>query len=238
MFVKDTTFECWQPGLVEPDEAAAVIRTAAAEFMTDALDAPGMWSAFHTNLSVLCRDEPLTGDFLACFDALETWEAAQGPQRDDALKALRQVAPRLAMAPNQSALQWGRSTGIRSDAPPEFGPGEAVGVLSSFETSDRHEGVVVVEYLVGGNRAEVPREHLESLSTPVWLRRLGFDLVVNEDEAGGYAADFVRLGSSRTVTRAYGRGDTPDSAIESARRRYFVEQIGSEAERRPKRPLP
>jgi hypothetical protein len=74
---------------------------------------------------------------------------------------------------DEPVLRWGRSVGIRSNAPPEFRPGDAVGVLSSIEPTRRCGAPLVIEYLVGGDRGEV-----------------------------------------------------------------FVEQIGSEAERRPKRPLP
>jgi hypothetical protein len=135
-------------------------------------------------------------------------------------------------------LRWGRTLGVRADAPAEFRPGEAVGVLSSLETTGGQPDAVVVEYLIGGARAEVPRQWLEPLDTAAWFAKLGFRVVVSEDETGSYAADFVSSSSSRSATRRYGTGDTPEAAIESARHRYFVEQIGSEAERRPRRPLP
>jgi len=139
---------------------------------------------------------------------------------------------------NAPELRWGRSIGVRQDAPSEFRPGAAVGVLSSLEPSGGEPDAVVVEYLVGGERAEVPRRWLEALDTATWFDKLGFRVVVNEDESGGYQADFVNSSSTRSATRRYGVGETPEAAIESARGRYFVEEIGSEAERRPRRPLP
>ncbi|MDZ4827026.1 MAG: hypothetical protein SGJ13_11260 [Actinomycetota bacterium] len=135
-------------------------------------------------------------------------------------------------------LRWGKSLAIRPDAPAAYRPGEAVGVLSSLPTTGEHTDAVLVEYLVSGEHAEVPQHWLEPLETDTWFRKLGFRVVVNEDGVGGYEADFVALSSDRSATRRYGSGETRDHAIESARRRYFVEQIGSEAERRPRRPLP
>jgi hypothetical protein len=139
---------------------------------------------------------------------------------------------------DEQVLRWGRSLGVRADAPAKFRPGHAVGVLSSLETTGEQPDAVVVEYLVGGARAEVPRQWLEPLDTAAWFEKLGFRVVVSEDETGGYEADVFSLSSDRSVTRRYGTGDTREAAIESARRRYFVEQVGSEVERRPPRPLP
>lgn len=110
-------------------------------------------------------------------------------------------------------------------------------MLSSLETTGDDPDAVIVEYLVGGDRVEVPRRWLESLDTADWFEKLGFKVIVSEVDSE-YAADFVSVPSNRVATRRYGVGDTPEAAIESARRRYFVEQIGSEAERRPRRPLP
>lgn len=47
------------------------VRQAAARFGTGDSSIVEMWALFHANLSELCADGPLEGDFLKLFQAME-----------------------------------------------------------------------------------------------------------------------------------------------------------------------
>ena len=81
-----------------PDEALATISEAAASFSAVTTRIEALWSVFHSNLHDLCRDRPLADDTLALFEAMECWEVAVGPERQQALGDVRAVARRLAMS--------------------------------------------------------------------------------------------------------------------------------------------
>jgi hypothetical protein len=81
--------------VVTPDEAKGLIRDAAIRFAAGEATVVEMWSALHSNLHDLCRDEPLTGDFLDLFQSLERWEAAVSDERKVAEAEVRSVAARL-----------------------------------------------------------------------------------------------------------------------------------------------
>lgn len=76
--------------------AAELIREAAGSFAREESGIPQLWSAFHSNLHELCAQRPLQGEFLALFNAFETWEAASGPEKLQAVEHLHEVAARLA----------------------------------------------------------------------------------------------------------------------------------------------
>ena len=71
------------------------IRHAAARFAAEKASVVEMWDALHEHLHDLCAEQPLIGDFLALFNALEAWEVATGADRDRAIERSRQVARRL-----------------------------------------------------------------------------------------------------------------------------------------------
>ncbi len=79
---------------VNPDGAAHAIRAAARRFVQGEVGIVEVWNALHANLVDLCRDEPLHGDFLALFQALERWEASTERRSVD-LEQVRLVASRL-----------------------------------------------------------------------------------------------------------------------------------------------
>jgi hypothetical protein len=79
-----------------PDEAAKVIRATAGQLSSGEVGSSEMWSVFSSNLGDLCRDEPLSGDFLALFRSLEAWELAEGTDLPGAVDSMKDVARRLA----------------------------------------------------------------------------------------------------------------------------------------------
>lgn len=78
-----------------PDEAAMAIRQTAARFAAEKASVLEMWAALHEHLHDLCVEQPLIGDFLVLFNALEEWEVSAGADRDRAIERSRQVARRL-----------------------------------------------------------------------------------------------------------------------------------------------
>lgn len=71
-----------------------------------------------------------------------------------------------------------------------------------------------------------------------WLRELGYAVELMSDGEGGYWADLRPLTNPKFLVPKYGRGSSKDEAIESAARRWQVEQIGADNARRPDEPLP
>jgi hypothetical protein len=80
---------------VTPEDASDVIRQAAGRFVMGEADVREVWSALHSNLSDLSRDQPLSGDFLDLFTSLERWEAALPGDRQNVEADVRAVAGRL-----------------------------------------------------------------------------------------------------------------------------------------------
>jgi hypothetical protein len=81
---------------VTPEDASDVIRRVAGRFLLGEADVREVWSALHSNLSDLCRHQPLSGDFLDLFTSLEQWEAALPGNRQEVEADVRAVAGRLA----------------------------------------------------------------------------------------------------------------------------------------------
>jgi hypothetical protein len=48
---------------VTPEDASDVIRRVAGRFLLGEADVREVWSALHSNLSDLCRDQPLAATF-------------------------------------------------------------------------------------------------------------------------------------------------------------------------------
>jgi hypothetical protein len=70
-----------------------------------------------------------------------------------------------------------------------------------------------------------------------WFASVGFD--VSYEEADGWTwAALHRHGNPKSVVPKYGRGTSKQEAVASARRRYEVEQIGNDNERKPGDQLP
>src|SRR5271169_1631528 len=69
-------------GPMEPEEADVAIRLSAREYASGSDRPPVIWSALNSHLTDLCRDEPLDGDFLRLFQALEHWEQSVSPERE------------------------------------------------------------------------------------------------------------------------------------------------------------
>lgn len=82
-----------------PAEAAAEIRATAATFGGGESTIQDFWSSFHDNLHDLCAEDPLDGDWLAAFEALEAWEVATASDRVAAVEQARAVALRLGAVP-------------------------------------------------------------------------------------------------------------------------------------------
>ena len=73
-----------------------MIRRAAQHFVDESdADVRSLWSSFHGSLYDLCRDEPLDGEFLSLFQALEAWEAALPGEREEQVRNLREAAAKL-----------------------------------------------------------------------------------------------------------------------------------------------
>ena len=70
-----------------------------------------------------------------------------------------------------------------------------------------------------------------------WLAELGYDLEVKIADGFTWVGLRSRTNPEFSVPR-YGRGASEDEAIESAARRYRVEQIGTDNARKPGDPLP
>lgn len=81
---------------VQPTDAVEIVRAAAVRFLAHHIDVAPLWEALHSNLNDLCVDGPLHDDFLALFNALESWEVSVGADRDRAREALLPIARRLA----------------------------------------------------------------------------------------------------------------------------------------------
>ena len=77
------------------EDARSVVITAANAFGIGDATIQEMWAALHANLQDLCRDAPLTGDYLDLFNALERWESSAGPKRRDEISSARAIARRL-----------------------------------------------------------------------------------------------------------------------------------------------
>lgn len=75
------------------------IRLAAREYASGSDRPPLIWSALNSHLTALCRDEPLDGDFLRLFQALERWEQSVSPERERAEDDIRSIASSLGKMP-------------------------------------------------------------------------------------------------------------------------------------------
>lgn len=82
---------------VMPDPMTDV-REVTARFASGDAEVRDVWSTFHGNLYDLCKDEPLSGDLLRLFRALESWEAAVGDERQRSEDLLRDVCASLSSA--------------------------------------------------------------------------------------------------------------------------------------------
>jgi hypothetical protein len=80
---------------MEPQKADVAIRQAAREYASGTESPLVLWSAFHSHLNDLCRDGPLTGDFLHLFHSLEHWEQSVSPERERAEGDIRTIAASL-----------------------------------------------------------------------------------------------------------------------------------------------
>jgi predicted ATPase len=80
---------------MEPQEADAAIRLAAREYASRSESPRVLWLAFQFHLQDLCRDGPLTGDFLRLFQAFEQWEQSVSPEREQAENEIRYIAASL-----------------------------------------------------------------------------------------------------------------------------------------------
>jgi hypothetical protein len=80
---------------MEPKEVKTALRMAATEFASGSDSPARLWPVIHGgNLTDLCRD-PLTGDFLRLFQALEHWEASVSPERERPEDEVRTIASNL-----------------------------------------------------------------------------------------------------------------------------------------------
>lgn len=70
-----------------------------------------------------------------------------------------------------------------------------------------------------------------------WLDELGYHLEFEVADAFTWVALRPRANPDFVIPR-YGRGASEDDAIESAARRYRVEEIGTDNARKPGEPLP
>jgi hypothetical protein len=84
---------------MEPEEADVAIRLSAREYASGSDRPPVIWSALNSHLTDLCRDEPLDGDFLRLFQALEHWEQSVSPERERAEDDIRRIAASLGGLP-------------------------------------------------------------------------------------------------------------------------------------------
>lgn len=57
-----------------------------------------------------------------------------------------------------------------------------------------------------------------------WVRAKDLGLAVRMGDDGTYWASLTRLSDGQVVAPDYGHGQTPEAAVERARRRYEVEQ--------------
>ena len=73
-------------------EAESALRQAAKEFALGSDSPIVLWPYFMGNLDALCKDGPLTGIYVRLFEAFEHWEESVGPERDQAVVALREIA--------------------------------------------------------------------------------------------------------------------------------------------------
>lgn len=83
---------------MSPIEAEAEIASAARRMLSGEIDVLTFAFVFNSLLVDLCEDEPLGGDLLELFFALETLEISFGAERVVAAENLQQVAQRLASA--------------------------------------------------------------------------------------------------------------------------------------------
>lgn len=70
-----------------------------------------------------------------------------------------------------------------------------------------------------------------------WLVELGYDIEVEIADGFTWVSLRPRTNPNFVIPR-YGRGATEDEAVESAARRYRVEQIGTDNAPKPGEPLP
>jgi hypothetical protein len=70
-----------------------------------------------------------------------------------------------------------------------------------------------------------------------WFSAQGFDVSFDETDGWRWAV-LHRHGNRASAVPRYGRGSSPQEALSSARKRYEVEQIGTDNRRRPGDPLP
>ena len=70
-----------------------------------------------------------------------------------------------------------------------------------------------------------------------WLGHLGYDIEVEVADGFTWVALRSRANPNFVIPR-YGRGSSANEAVESAARRYRVEQIGTDTARKPGEPLP
>lgn len=89
----------WQPlvmstgnDLAATNEARVVLRKAAKEFALGGDSPTVLWPLFMGNLTLLCGEDTLEGDYLQLFQAFEAWEVSEGPDRDRAAVAIRNIA--------------------------------------------------------------------------------------------------------------------------------------------------
>ena len=61
----------------------------------------------------------------------------------------------------------------------------------------------------------------------VWLLEQGFRVEVEGESSKIFWAHLVQHNNPQDRAPKYGRGDSPEASIRSARRRYEVEQLGN-----------
>lgn len=81
---------------MQTGEAARLVASEARRFADGNADIVAFWYSFMGVLSDLCENEPLSGDHLEMFFALEAWEEAVGSERTAAVNLAREIARRLA----------------------------------------------------------------------------------------------------------------------------------------------
>jgi len=77
---------------IPSDDVRRAVLAVAREFGTGSATVQDMWAALHGNLHDLCREGPLTGDYLDLFNALERWESSIGHDRDNEVGSARAIA--------------------------------------------------------------------------------------------------------------------------------------------------
>ncbi|MEN9644546.1 MAG: hypothetical protein RL238_1215 [Actinomycetota bacterium] len=80
-----------------PEDVAREIAAEAVRFQAGDSDLIAFRAKFMGALHDLCRDEPLSGDHLEMFFALEAWEESVGEDRRSAAERVAGLAGRLAV---------------------------------------------------------------------------------------------------------------------------------------------